>query len=77
AHIDNDRRSAAQRNHDALAAMATNLLASAELGSHHGLPATIVVSLSLAELEAAAGKATTAGGTWLPLHDVIALASHA
>lgn len=77
AHIDNDRRSAAQRNHDALAAMATNLLASGELGSHHGLPATIVVSLSLAELEAAAGKATTAGGTWLPLHDVIALASHA
>jgi hypothetical protein len=77
AAIDNDRRSVAQRNHDALAAMATNLLSSGELGSHHGLPATIVVSLSLAELEAAAGKATTAGGTWLPVRDLIGLASQA
>lgn len=77
AGIDNDRRSAAQRNHDALAAMGTNLLASGELGSHHGLPATIVVSVGLAELHAAAGKATTAGGSWLPLRDVIRLASDA
>jgi hypothetical protein len=75
--IDNDRRSAGQRNHDALAAMCANLLASGELGSHHGLPATLVVSFSLGELEAAAGKATTAGGTWLPLRDVIRLASGA
>ncbi|MEB3070002.1 HNH endonuclease signature motif containing protein [[Mycobacterium] vasticus] len=77
AAIEADRRSAAQRNHDALAAMATNLLASGELGSHHGLPATVVVSLSLADLQSAAGKATTAGGTWLPVRDLIALASKA
>lgn len=77
AAIDNDRRSAAQRNHDALAAMGANLLASGALGSHHGLPATIVVSVSLAELHAGAGKAITAGGTWLPMRDVIRLASDA
>ena len=77
AQIDADRRSLAQRNHDALTAMATNLLASGELGSHHGLPATVVVSLSLAELEAAAGTASTGGGTWLPVRDLIGLASGA
>lgn len=77
AQIDNDHRSAGQRNHDALAAMAKNLLASGDLGSHHGLPATIVVSLSLAELESGTGKAITAGGTWLPLPDAIQLASQA
>lgn len=77
AAIDNDRRSVAQRNHDALAAMSADLLSSGKLGSHHGLPATVVVSVSLAELHAGAGKATTAGGTWLPLRDVIRLASDA
>lgn len=75
--IDADNRSAGQRNHDALAAMCTNLLASGELGQHNGLPATIVISTSLTELEAAAGKAHTGGGTWLPIRDLIRLASHA
>lgn len=77
AAIDHDRRTAAQRNHDALAAMSANLLSSGELGNHHGLPATIVVSVSLSELHTGLGKAITAGGSRLPLRDVIRLASDA
>ena len=37
-----DGRSTAQRNHDALLAMCRSNLASGELGSHHGLPVTII-----------------------------------
>ncbi|MEO8814996.1 MAG: HNH endonuclease signature motif containing protein [Mycobacterium sp.] len=77
AAIDNDTRSAGQRNHDALFAMGRNLLASGQLGQHNGLPATVVVSVSLQDLEAAAGKAITGGGTWLPVRDLIRLASDA
>ncbi|MEM6105574.1 DUF222 domain-containing protein, partial [Mycobacterium sp. 050272] len=40
-------------------------------------PATIIVSTTLAELEAAAGHGLTGGGTRLPLSDVIRLARHA
>ncbi len=80
--IDDDHRSAAQRNHDALAALATAMLGSGRLGEHNGLPASIVVTTTLAELEAAAGgesttgaKAHTGGGTWMPMSDVIGLAA--
>ncbi|WP_046300986.1 HNH endonuclease signature motif containing protein [Mycobacterium sp. UM_Kg27] len=75
--IDTDTRSAAQRNHDALTAMGRALLASGELGQHNGLPATIIVSVTLADLENGTGKAHTGGGTWLPIRDVVSMASHA
>ncbi|BCZ20519.1 HNH endonuclease signature motif containing protein [Mycobacterium senriense] len=75
--IDRDPRSAAQRNHDALGAALRALLASGELGQHNGLPASIVVTTTLNELEAAAGKGLTGGGTILPMSDVIRLARHA
>jgi hypothetical protein len=77
AAIDADTRSAGQRNHDALTAMGRALLASGDLGQHNGLPATIIVSTTLADLETGTGKAHTGGGTWLPMRDVIAMASHA
>ncbi|WP_113963300.1 HNH endonuclease signature motif containing protein [Mycobacterium shimoidei] len=77
AAIDNDTRSAGQRNHDALNAAGRALLASGDLGQHNGLPASIIITTTLAELEAGAGKALTAGGTLLPMSDVIRLASHA
>jgi hypothetical protein len=77
AAIDNDTRSAGQRNHDALLAAARALLASGELGQHNGLPASIIVTTTLQELEAGAGKALTGGGTLLPMSDVIRLAAHA
>jgi hypothetical protein len=75
--IERDTRSAGQRNHDALNAAARALLASGELGHHNGLPASIIVTTTLRELEAAAGRGLTGGGTLLPMSDVIRLASHA
>ena len=77
AAIQGDTRSAGQRNHDALLAAARALLASGELGQHNGLPASIIVTTTLQELEAGAGKALTGGGTLLPMSDVIRLGSHA
>jgi hypothetical protein len=75
--VGNDTRNSAQRNHDALNAAARALLASGDLGQHNGLPASIIVTTTLRELEAAAGKGLTGGGTLLPMSDVIRLARHA
>jgi hypothetical protein len=72
-----DQRTLAQRQHDALTAIGRAMLASGQLGSHHGLPATIIVSTTLQDLESASGYAVTGGGTLLPMRDVIRLASHA
>jgi hypothetical protein len=75
--VDGDHRSVGQRNHDALTAIGRSVLSSGELGQHNGLPVTIIVSTTLQELESAAGSAVTAGGTLLPMADVIRMASHA
>ncbi|OBG28644.1 HNH endonuclease signature motif containing protein [Mycobacterium sp. 852002-51057_SCH5723018] len=75
--IDGDARSAGQRNHDALNAALRALLASGKLGQHNGLPASIIVTTTLKELEAAAGRGLTGGGSILPMSDVIRLARHA
>jgi Domain of unknown function (DUF222) len=75
--IERDTRSPAQRNHDALNAALRALLASGELGQHNGLPASIIVTATLSELESAAGRGLTGGGTILPMSDVIRLARHA
>src|ERR1700729_1930834 len=77
AAIQGDTRNAAQRNHDALVAAGRALLASGDLGQHNGLPASIIVTTTLQQLEAGAGKALTGGGTLLPMSDVIRLGSHA
>lgn len=75
--VDRDTRTPAQRRHDALLAMSRNLLRSGKLGQHNGLPTTIIVTTTLAELESGAGHALTAGGTRLPMRSLIAEASHA
>ncbi|WP_204800624.1 HNH endonuclease signature motif containing protein [Mycobacterium riyadhense] len=72
-----DIRSQAQRNHDGLLAGLRGLLASGELGQHNGLPASIIATTTLQELQAAAGRGLTGGGTILPMSDVIRLARHA
>lgn len=77
AAIEADTRSAGQRHHDGLLAALRALLCSGELGQHNGLPAAIIVSTSLTELQSRAGHALTGGGTLLPMSDVIRLASHA
>ncbi len=75
--IEGDTRSQAQRQHDALLAALRALLASGKLGQHNGLPASIIVTTTLSELEKAAGRGLTGGGTLLPMSDVIRLARHA
>ena len=77
AAIQGDNRSLAQRNHDALNAAFRALLASGKLAQHNGLPASIIVTTTLRELEAGAGKGLTGGGSLLPMSDVIRMASHA
>jgi hypothetical protein len=72
-----DYRSGAQRNHDALGAVVRSLLSSGALGSHHGLPVTIIVTTTLQDLQSKTGVAVTGGGTLLPISDVRRLARHA
>jgi len=75
--VQRDTRSPGQRNHDALTAMGRSVLASGELGRHNGLPATIIVTTTLQDLQTAGGVAVTAGGTLLPMREVIRLAAQA
>lgn len=86
--IRTDDRTPAQRNHDALLATSRSVLASKKLGQLNGLPVTVIVTTTLTELEAAAGhepggdvsatgKALTAGGTLLPMPDLLRMAEHA
>ncbi|WP_454789924.1 DUF222 domain-containing protein [Mycolicibacterium lutetiense] len=71
-----DMRTQAQRNHDAFKVALRELLMSKRLGRHGGLPVTVVVSTTLAELEAGAGIAVTGSGIRMPMKDLIRLASH-
>jgi hypothetical protein len=75
--IQRDSRSPAQRNHDAVHAALRAVLASGKLGQHNGLPASIIVTTTLQDLEAAAGRGLTGGGSLLPMSEVIQLARHA
>ena len=77
AQIDGDRRTLAQRQHDALIAVGLNVLESGELGQHNGLPTSIIIRTTLQDLEARAGIGVTGGGTVLPISTVIRFASHA
>ena len=75
--VTRDSRSNAQRLHDGLNAALRSVLASDELGQHNGLPATIIVSTTLTDLEQGTGTARTGGGSLLPMADVLRLARHA
>ncbi len=72
-----DRRSYAQRQHDALNVLVRCQLGNPALGVHNGLPVTVIVSTTLQELTTGAGHAVTGGGTLLPMRDVIRMARHA
>jgi hypothetical protein len=76
-HATSDQRTQTQRNHDAFKTAGRALLASGELGQLNGLPVTVMVSTTIEQLHQAIGHAVTAGGTWLPMADVIRMASHA
>ena len=77
AQIDNDHRSLAQRQHDALIAVGRIALMSGELGQLNGLPVSIIIRTTLQDLESRAGVGVTGGGTVMPIAEVIRLAAHA
>ena len=82
-----DKRSAAQRCHDALKLGLHTAIGSGELGVHRGHPVTVVVTTTLAELNQAAhaaaastpmpAPALTGGGSRLPMPDLIRMAAGA
>ena len=72
-----DRRTMAQRQHDALNALLRRHLGDPGLGKHNGLPVTIIATATVEQLSSAAGHAVTGGGTLLPMRDLIRMASHA
>jgi hypothetical protein len=75
--IDNDQRSLAQRRHDALVVVGRIALMSGQLGKINGLPVSIIIRTTLQDLESRAGVGVTAGGTIMPIADVIRLGAHA
>ncbi|MEX1210878.1 MAG: HNH endonuclease signature motif containing protein [Candidatus Nanopelagicales bacterium] len=75
--MDRDARGHAQRQHDALSALVRGQLGDPKLGQHNGLPVTIIVSATLEQLQARAGVAVTAGGSLIPIPDLIRMAGHA
>lgn len=77
AQIDNDHRTLAQRQHDAMIAVGRSVLESGELGQHNGLPTSIIIRTTLQDLESLAGVGVTGGGTVVPISDVIRMAAHA
>ncbi|MQY25510.1 HNH endonuclease signature motif containing protein [Nocardia aurantia] len=86
-----DTRSAPQRQHDAIKAVLRDGIASGRLGQHRGLPVTVVLSMTLQELEDAVAQTTatgsaveisgpavaTGGGAMISIGDAVRLASHA
>lgn len=72
-----DFRSTEQRNHDALEALLTGQIGDGALGRPSTLPAHLVVTAELKDLEARAGVAVTATGTRLPIADLVDLAADA
>ncbi|GAB93478.1 HNH endonuclease signature motif containing protein, partial [Gordonia rhizosphera] len=73
-----DDRTQPQRNHDALKALLTAVLTDGMLGkTNRGLPIQLIIKADLGDLIREAGFGITAGGTQLPMSDVIRLAAHA
>jgi len=66
-----DVRSPGQRMHDALADAAHKLLASSDLPPSGGVPATVLLTLTLDQLEARTGHVTTAHGGTVSVHEAL------
>jgi Domain of unknown function (DUF222) len=72
-----DERPSVQRLHDALEEACAKLLKSADLPSVGGIPASVVVTITLDELLAKAGLAETADGTQLSFDQLWRIADEA
>jgi len=75
AQIDSDIRTLAQRRHDAMVFIGRAALHKGELGHLCGLPTSIIVRTTLAELRDRAGIGVTGGGTMIPVSDVLSMAA--
>src|SRR5882757_8388524 len=72
-----DVRSPGQRMHDALADAAHKLLASGDLPPSGGVPATVLLTLTLDQLETRTGHVTTAHGGTVSVHEALTQAGDA
>jgi len=72
-----DLRGHGQRQHDALAELVRGRLGDPKLGRHNGLPVTVIVTATVQDLQAGAGHGVTAGGTLVPIADLIRMATPA
>ena len=72
-----DRRSPAQRRHDALLDVGHRLLRSGTLPEAGGAPATVLLTLTLEELEARTGLVTTARGSVISVGQALQIAAEA
>jgi Domain of unknown function (DUF222)/HNH endonuclease len=72
-----DPRTAAQRRHDAMEEIADLLLRSGDLSDCGGTPATVIVTMTLADLETRNGLATTAHGGTTSVAEALDLACEA
>ena len=59
--IRNDTRTTGKRNHDALLALCKRMLTTQPTGTINGLPANVVITVSLTDLEKGTGHGLTAG----------------
>ncbi len=69
-----DRRSAGQRNHDALKAFLAAGGGPEQLGTHRGVPVSVVLTLSLTDLQSGSGYAHTASGSVMSIPDALRMA---
>jgi len=72
-----DTRRPGQRMHDALADAAHRLLASGDLPPSGGVPATVLLTLTLDQLETRTGHVTTAHGGTISVHEALKQAGDA
>ncbi|MFE3443157.1 DUF222 domain-containing protein [Nocardia sp. NPDC059180] len=68
-----DHRSPAQRNHDALKALLESGVIADQLGTHRGVPVATILTMSIDDVERAAGVATTATGGTIPIPDALTM----
>jgi hypothetical protein len=78
-HTDHERdpRNPGQRRHDGLQDLCRRLLADGGLPDTGGAPTTVLLTMTLAELEARTGYATTAHGGTITVPDALRLAADA
>ncbi|OBB34823.1 hypothetical protein A5768_04730 [Mycolicibacterium fortuitum] len=76
AQIDNDHRSLAQRQHDALLVVGRIALMT-DLGQLNGLPVSLIIRTTVQDLQSRAGIGISGGGTKIPIKDVLRMAAHA